>query len=105
MDGSTTAVAPRSVGEGTNYDPNLGYSYFPVQRKDGVIIGQGPMTTMYDYAAEYAVEQLIKLNRIGQAKGTSFFIMEVRPGHPMRAVGKVYRSNRGNIVTRELVVF
>jgi hypothetical protein len=105
MDGSTTAVAPRSIGEGINYDPNLGYSYLAVQRTAGSLLGRSPVTTMYDYAAEYAVEQLIKLNRIGQAKGSSFFIIEVRPGQPMRVVGKAYRSRRGSIVTKELVVF
>lgn len=98
-------MASRSVGEGINYDPNLGYSYLPVQRTEGTVLERGPVTTMYDYAAEYAVERLIELNQIGQAKGTAFFIMEIRPGQIMRAVGKAYRSRRGKIITRELVEF
>lgn len=106
MGSSTSEVAPRSIDEGINYDPNLGYSYLAVQRTEGTVLERGPVTTMYDYAAEYAVERLMKLNRIGQAKGTTFFIMEIRPGYAiaMRAVGKAYRS-RGKIVTKELVVF
>jgi hypothetical protein len=105
MAGSSPKMAPRNIGEGINYDPNLGYSYLAVQRTEGIIVKCSPAITMYDYAAEYAVEQLTKLNRVGQAKGTTFFIMEKRPGQPMRAVGKAYRSRRGNIVTRELVIF
>lgn len=105
MAGQDTAMAPRSVGEGINYDPNLGYSYLAVQRTAGTILDRSPVTTMYDYATEYAIEQLTKLNRVGQAKGTAFFIMELRPGLPMRAVGKAYRSRRGHIVTKELEVF
>jgi hypothetical protein len=102
---STEAVDSRSVSEGINYDPNLGYSYLAVQRTEGTIVERGPVTTMYDYAAEYAIERLTLLNRVGQAKGTAFFIMEIRPGEQMRVVGKAYRSRRGNIVTKELAVF
>lgn len=102
---ATSTMGSRGIGEGVNYDPNLGYSYLAVQRTEGQITNRGPITTMYDYAAEYSVEQLTRLNRKGQAKGTAFFIMEIRPGQTMRAVGKAYRSRRGHIVTRELVVF
>ena len=98
-------MASRDIGEGVNYDPNLGYSYLAVQRTNGTVVNRGPVTTMYDYAAEFAVEQLTRLNRIGQARDTAFFIMEIRPGHAMRVVGKAYRSRRGNIVTKELVIF
>lgn len=105
MGRSGTEMASRSVGEGINYDPNLGYAYLPVLRESGVILNKGLVTMIYDDAACFAVEQLIALNRIGQARDKVFFIMEIRPGQPMRAVGKAYRSRRGTIITRELVEF